>query len=253
MRIVLSITLLLLLSASLGWRAFQRRPAPYPVLPVPARTPATLPLLAGLPAPVARFYRLRYGDQVPLIETAVITGRGTMRLLNLPVPIRFRFTHEAGRNYRHEIELAPFGVPLMRGDETYIDGRGWARTPGGVDEGAGFDQGSNVSLWVEALTWFPAVLVTDQRVRWQAVDDATALLVVPFGSGRETITVRFDPTTGAIEHVEAIKFKSATGKMTRWVDGTWADEGRPWIQLEVEELVYNIAVTNAIRNPSQAR
>jgi hypothetical protein len=33
-----------------------------------------MPLPDGLPAPVERFYRQVYGDDVPRIESAVITG-----------------------------------------------------------------------------------------------------------------------------------------------------------------------------------
>jgi hypothetical protein len=208
----------------------------------------TVPLPAGLPAPVERFYRQTYGNTIPVIETVVVSGRGWMRFVGLKAPIRFRFTHEAGQSFRHDIHITLFGLPLMKGFETYIDGRGWANTPG-MQAGAGFDQGSNVSLWAEALNWFPAVLLTDPRVEWRPVDDVTALLVVPFGAGFETLVVRFDPASGGVQFIEAMKFKAAVNNKVLWLNGVWFDEGQPWIALNVDDVLLNASVREYIRAP----
>jgi hypothetical protein len=232
----------------LGWVGLKIKPSPFPALSQSSPQSDYVPLPAGLPAPVERFYRLTYGEKIPVIQTAVISGRGDMRFAGLPVPIRFRFTHEAGQTYRHEIELTFFGVTWMKGLDTFIDGHGWANTPG-YSAGEGFDQGSNVSLWAEALNWFPALLVTDPRVQWKPVDSATALLDVPFGAAREMLIVRFDPDSGKVQYVEAMKFKAAIGKKVLWTNSVWFDEGTPWIHLNVEEAVYNVAVHDTIRAP----
>jgi len=231
----------------LVWLGLRIRPAALPAFAPQSSPPETVPLPSGLPAPVERFYRVTYGETVPVIETVVMNGRGTMRIGGLPVPIRFRFTHEAGQTYRHDIEMTFLGLPFMRGYDTFIDGTGWAKRPGGIDQGSGFDQGSNVSLWAEALTWFPAVLVTDSRVRWQPVDSTTSLLVAPHGSEKEVFVVRFDPDSGRIQYTEAMKHNSSTGKKMLWINGVWFEEGRPWIHLGVEEIVYNVDVHDYIR------
>jgi hypothetical protein len=130
----------------------------------------------------------------------------------------------------------------MNGYDTYLNGHGFGRTPGGVERGQGFDQGSNVSLWAEALNWFPAVLVTDPRVHWEPVDDLTALLVVPFGETEEVLVVRFDPETNLIQYIEAMKYKSAAGKKVLWINSIWSDEGQPWVRLDVEDTLLNVDV-----------
>ena len=77
---------------TLGWLGLQVQPRPFPAYP-PAGTPETVPLPAGLPAPVERFYRQTYGGRVPVITSAVITGRATLRPVpgGPAFPARFRF------------------------------------------------------------------------------------------------------------------------------------------------------------------
>jgi hypothetical protein len=246
------------------------KPAPFPLFP--QRTPTydtisdTVPLPDGLPAPVDRFYRTLYGDRVPVIESAAITGRASLRLNGISFPARFRFTHIAGQAYRHYIEVTFFGLPLMRVNEHYLEGHARLENPFGVTENAPkVDQGANLALWGEAL-WFPSLLVTDPRVRWEPVDDETALLVVPFDQNEERFVVRFDPNTGMITVLEAMRYREAdSAAKTLWLDEvlvwgeiddqplmavaavTWFNEKSPWAEFRVEDAVYNVDVTDYVR------
>lgn len=120
--------------------------------------------------------------------------------------------------------------------------------PGRVDEGPGMDQDSNVSLWAEALNWFPAILVTDPRVHWQPINETRALPRVPHGATEEVFVVRFDGDSGMVQYVEAMKYKAVAGQKTLWVNGTWSDEGRPWVHLNVENILLNMDVRPYIKS-----
>lgn len=262
--IVLSVIVVL---GILGWAGLQVKPKPFPSVSLPAVAPgAAVPLPDDLPAPVDRFYRQLYGEQVPVVETAVLSGRATLRIGSITFPGRFRFIHQAGQGYRHYIETTFFGLPLMKAKEYYLDGSGRMELPFGVTEGEPkVDQGANLALWTEAM-WFPSIFITDTRVRWAPVDEETAVMVVPFGEREQHVLVRFDPETGRPHLMEAMRYRGADDeKRTLWlnealewgtIDGhatfttgavTWFDEGTPWAVFNVEEMVYNVDVAEYIR------
>jgi len=266
MKIAIGIVIALVVLLLVGWLGLQIDPRPFPDYPEPAPKPATAPLPDDLPAPVMRFYWTVYGDQVPVIASAVISGRATMRVGGLKFPARFRFTHQAGRNYRHYIEATWFGLPLMRVNESYLDGRGRMELPFGTIQGEPkIDQAANLGLWAESL-WLPSIWLTDPRVTWAPVDAHTALLYVPLEEETETFVARFDPGTGLLDTLEAMRYREADdvrrilwiNQALQWrpLDGqttavqgavTWFDQGRPWAVFRVEEIVYNVEVDDYVR------
>jgi hypothetical protein len=254
----------------LGWLGLKIKPKPFPAFPGATPRLEMVPLPAGLPVPVERFYRQTShqagGERVPLIDSAVVTGRARMRIKGVTFPARFRFTHLAGQGYRHYIEVTFFGLPLMKVNERYLEGKSLFELPfDTLDNDPNINQGANLGVWAESV-WLPSVWITDHRVRWEPVDEVTALLVVPFQETEERFVVRFDPDTGMLRYMEAMRYRDPgdeakilwIAESAEWgsLDGfvlprvgpvTWFDQGTPWAIFSVEDVVYNADVGDYIR------
>jgi len=224
----------------LGWIGLQIKPKPFESFSGTASSITQVPLPSHLPVPVERFYRELYGDTVPLIDSAVISGRAEMRVNGITFPARYRFVHLDG-NARMEL---PFGV---------------------TENEPKVNQGANLALWAEAM-WFPSIFITDPRVQWEAIDESMAVMRAPFEDEMETFLLRFDPDTGLLDSMQSMRYKGADSeKKTVWinqalewdqVDGsripsvgavTWFDEGSPWAVFRVESLILNADVNEFIR------
>jgi len=193
LRIILIIALALIILIPLLLFLGLRIPS-QPFDPYPETTPEleTLPLPDDLPAPVERYYKAIMGEQAPVIDSAVISTRGKLRVAGITFPTRFRFIHDAGQGYRHYAELTLFGIPVMKINERYLDGRARMELPMGVIENEPkVDMAANLGLWGESI-WLPSVYLSDPRVRWQAIDDTTARLVVPFEEGEDSFWSIYD-------------------------------------------------------------
>lgn len=243
------------------WAGFQVQPQGFGPLPFAGQEPETAPIPAGLPAPVERFLRVTYGgDRIPVLKTVVLSGRAKMKPAGpLYLPARFRFIHNVGHDYRHYFEATWFGIPILKVNEGYVDGKSFFEAPliGAEQDHPKLSQGANLALWTETMM-FPAALVLDPRVEWQAVDADTAILKVPFGDSTESIVVRFDPQTGLATTMEVMRYRSTSDeKKTLWipstdeyatVDGvtmgigasaTWFDQGYAWASFRTEDVVFN--------------
>jgi hypothetical protein len=265
-KVVITLIGLLAVLAGIGWLGLQVKPKPFPAYP--EQTPAlnTVELPADLPVPVARYYETIVGNQIPVIESAVISGRGKLRVFGLRFPSRFRFTHIAGQGYRHYIEATVFGYPVMKVNEWYLDGKARMELPVGVIENEPkVDMAANLGLWGESV-WLPSIFITDPRARWEAIDDTSACLIVPFGEEEDTFTVTFDPQTGLMRTMEAMRYREAIdetkipwrNKPLGWrtfhgvmipspAATAWLDEGTPWAVWTIEDVVYNVDVSEYIR------
>lgn len=218
--------------------------------------------IAALPAPVARYLDLA-GGVVP-VETIVIDSAAVMRRPGMPpIPLEIRMSHSLGHEFVHEIRIGRGRISFAFGLDAYVDGRGLMKVGPSIQTGPHFDQGALIALWGESLG-FPSAWQERKDVRWEAIDDHTARLVVQGPEGEIPISVRFDPATGHPASCAADRFK-ANGPKVGWIgrfsdwrrfaDGVlapgqftvqWADEPRPWIDIRTRSLSINAPVEAAL-------
>ena len=159
----------------------------------------------------------------------------------------------------------------MKINESYIDGMSRFETPAGTEEGEPKSgQAADLGMWAE-LSNMPATLLTDPRVRWEAVDAETAILAVPaHGTGTERFVVRFDPDTGLVTLMEVMRYQAKDSpRKTLWVtealawdrlegqmmsttgSAWWYGARRPWAIFTTEHVLLNADLSRSISQRGQ--
>ncbi len=177
------------------------------------------------------------------------------------MPVTFWSEHRVGWSGLQLLAVRWFGLPFLRGRDAFVGERGEMRIGKRRVAGPEIDQGENLFLWSE-LALIPSVLETRPESRWEAIDDTTARLVVPFGDGEDEIVFRFDPATGLIREGRAMRRRDVGGPKIGWriayldwkrfgdvlMPGrftvTWEEHGRPWFVLDVDGVAFNVPVTD---------
>jgi hypothetical protein len=249
---------LLSLGLALAWLGLRVKARPFPTV-APGAVPAALPLPAGLPGPVARFARALYGDRLPAAQTAQVVGRAWLAPVGgVPLPARFRFSYDAASaSYDHDIEVTWFTLPVLRIRERNQAGHAWLDLGplGQVNDAPRTNRAAIQGYWAEALAWFPAIALSDARLRWEAVDDTSARVHLPGLDAAEALTLRFDAATGLLSAIDTRRYQNeAQPERWRWhnrvlawdtVSGqrvpvrseTQWNEDAPWATWTVEQVV----------------
>lgn len=253
----------------LGWWGLQVPPRNFSLPANAAQDLGTVAIPAALPAPVRRYLQVAFGDQVPRVESMVAWGRARARF-GLWMPLRFLLYHRPGQAFKRDMEVAWFGLPVLKAMDQYIDGKGMTGPVGNAATGPEVDQGSNMILWAEA-TFYPSLLITDPRIRWEAIDDSRARLLFPFGDQQDELIFHFDPQTGLVTRTWALRYQGATGEKTPWyaeivewqsVNGmqlprrvavTWEKEGSPWSEWTFDGIRWNVDITQQLPTAAAVR
>jgi hypothetical protein len=247
--------------AALAWAGARVQPPRFPSPEWESRPLRTVALPAGLPRPVARYAETVFGDSIPVVETALIIGRVDMVIGGIPCKGRFKFFHQAGAAYYHEIQITWFGLPLITVDEQYKDGQAIMHLPfAQIENDERTNRSANLGLWAEAI-WLPSIWFIDDRVRWIAVDDSTARLVVPDAAEEERLTMAFDARTSLVTRLSTLRYAASddpsrhpwTNSVGEWGEmngvriplaaSTRWDDDKPWAVWTVDDVIYNLDVS----------
>jgi hypothetical protein len=261
-KVVLGLVGGLVLLAGIGWGGLQ---VPAPEFPPPAQGShdlGTVPLPPNLPPPVQRYFQVAFGEQIPQVESLMAWGRARANF-GLWMPLRFQLYHRPGRAFRRDMEVTWFGLPVLKALDQYVDGKGMTGPLGNLATGPEVDQGANLILWAEA-SFMPSLLVTDPRIRWEAIDETSARLIFPLGEGEDEMIFHFDPSSGLLTRTTAMRYRDAQHGKIPWSAGildwqtvhgvqlprrvaiTWADQGRPWSYWDFEHVAWNVDIAQQL-------
>lgn len=183
---------------------------------------ASTPVPAGLPEPVARYFRFALSvDPRPIVRTRIdwdgemrmrpdaewqpftatqafssdppaFVWDARVRMIDV-VPVRVR---DAYRAQQGSMEARVLGVARV------VDQRGSPQLAQ-----------SALARWLGEAVWFPSALVPtgDGRIRWQALDDSMARATVTDGATSASADFTFAPT-GEIRSMRALRYRDVGGE-----------------------------------------
>jgi hypothetical protein len=215
---------------------------------------------AALPRPVLRFRRLTEAGGPPEFETIRLETSATIHRPRMPpIPLRITMAHRLGKAFAHDIRIGVRRLSFRFGVDAFVDGRGVMKIGSKVQSGPTFDRGALIAMWGEALS-FPNSWNRQPGLRWEPVDDATALLLIPWAGESIPVTVGFDPLTGYPIRCHAERHKGDgplvgwAGLWTEWqswpggipaparMQAWWDDESAPWLDMRVEHLEVDVPI-----------
>jgi hypothetical protein len=261
LKIVVAVVVILVALVGAAWLGTRVSLQSFDVPELESRDLGSVPPPENLPAPVARYVALAFGGEIPIVESALVIGSGEATFNGLTLPIRFKFYHDAGHAYYHFIQAGWFGQPLLAVNERFLEGVSILDIPGQyVEDNPEINASANQGMWSEAI-WLPSIWFTDERVRWEAIDDNSARLVIPDAADEEAFTVSFDPQTHLIDHLTTLRYQSPgdtertlwTPRILEWdrFNGVivpssstlqWGSAA-PWVEWHVETVLYNVNVS----------
>lgn len=190
--------------------------------------------LAGLPAPVQRYFRAVLTDGQPIVTAASLEHRGSFNMSSdgqrwVPFTSTQRvLTRRPGFVWDATMPMAP-GL-AVRVHDAYVGGEGILHAAlfglftvmqlRGTPEVA---QGELMRYFAEAA-WYPTALLPSQGVRWEPVDDRSARATLADGSLSLVLTFGF-AADGSLDSVRADARGRTVGRevvMTPW-EGRWSD------------------------------
>ncbi|MBX3013086.1 MAG: hypothetical protein KF832_16330 [Caldilineaceae bacterium] len=269
LKVVMGLVGGLITLGGLGWLGLQSQPRDFPPPSEEGKASGTVAIPATLPMPVRRYFQVAFGERVPRVEALVAWGQARARF-GLWMPLRFRLYHRPGQAFKREMEVTWFGLPVLHALDSYQNGKGMTGPVNQLESGPKVDQGANLILWAEA-TFYPSILITDPRLRWEAIDENSARLYFPTaveagttGAGEGELIFSFDPQSGLVSRTWALRYQGASGEKVPWyadivewqtIDGmqlprqvsvTWASEGTPWSTWTFTGIRWNVDITQQL-------
>lgn len=200
--------------------------------------------LAGLPAPVARYFRFALTPGQPIVRRARIEHAGEFRTaLGRPwspfTSVQHFATRPAGYVWDATIHLTPL-LPVRVRDSYLADvgsmlGRFAALVPVVDESGSPEIAASALHRYLLEAPWFPTALLPSQGVQWEAIDDSTARATLQDHGIRVSADFHFG-ARGEIVRTTALRFRDVegTGVPTPFTARGWSYQRRGGMTVPTE-------------------
>jgi hypothetical protein len=251
---------------TIGWLGFQIEPESFSPHPEKTKVVGAVAAPTDIPEPVKRYYEAAAGNHVPEVRSAIVWGKAKLRINGIWMPVRFKAYYLPGQAFLRYLEVKWFGKTIIQVSDSYMNGKGAMKIEGLLnmnETGEKIDQGQNLAMWGETV-FMPSVVIAKPPARWEAVDEESARLVIPYGDQNDSLLYKFDKKTGLIISVSAQRYRGQEDIETPWLveftewkmfhsvkipvryASIWEDEGSPWSYWIVEGVEYNVDISDNI-------
>jgi hypothetical protein len=262
--VVISIFGIAVIFMGIIWLGFQIEPKSFSAHPEKMKEAGAIIVPTNIPKPVMRYYEAAAGSHVSEVRSAVVWGKAKLRINGIWMPVRFKAYYLPGQAFLRYLEVTWFGKTIIKVSDSYMNGEGVMKIEGLLnmkETGEKIDQGQNLAMWGETV-FIPSFVIADTRAHWEAVDNDSVRLVVPYGEQNDSLDFKFDPKTGLIKQISTMRYKGQNEEKTPWQINitewmtshyvkipsrytlTWEDEGSPWSYWTVEGVEYNIDIAD---------
>ena len=226
------IVLLAAAALMLAARAWQRATAELvsklraEALSAAPRTVPTPGELAGLPAPVARYFAYALGAEAP-VRLARVLHAGEFRTRLGARAARFTSVQTIAampRGFVWDAAISLLPLVPVRVRDTYLAGRGGmdgriaGLIPVVAQSGSPELASGALARWLGEAVWLPSALLPGEGLSWEAVDETSARVTLEGGGTRVSMLVQFG-RSGEIVRITAERFRETGGLavLTPWI------------------------------------
>ena len=177
------------------------------------------PVRDEVPSPVARYFDFALPDGKLDARFVHIRWRGEFRMRPTAEWVAFGATQDftvAHPGFVWDASIRTLPLIPVRVRDSYAAGRAsmLGRVGGLVTvvEQAGSAELAQSALtrWIGEAVWFPTALLPRQGLRWEAIDDSSARVVVEDGATAASAVFHFAPT-GEVVRMSALRYRDVDG------------------------------------------
>ncbi|HET6386442.1 MAG TPA: DUF6544 family protein [Armatimonadota bacterium] len=177
--------------------------------------------LAGVPAPVARYFEFVLIRGRPLIERVRVVERGRFRVGGLGAPwkpltaVQYFVSDPPGFLWDARIRMAPFFTFQIR--DSYLDGVGSTRGRAGslipVVNSSGTAELAAGALhrYLAESVWFPTALLPRQGLRWEPIDENRARAALTDAGVTVALDFRFGEDGAIVSAYTPGRYRDSNG------------------------------------------
>lgn len=171
-----------------------------------------------LPAPLRRCFQTVNGESTPAPRTVVAYGRGSFRTRKLPLvgfiwaPVAWTLHLIPGQAFVWRMRVYWLRRLIVDGGDEYRNGHGQFSFAHKPVVSPYLDRSQQVALWLNTIAFAPTSLLSIPGIKFEALDENSAKVVVPDADEPLEFTLSFDPASGCLARIETQRLASKNGK-----------------------------------------